>query len=362
MWVKEEVVKEHSMGYQINAKQSVSDPTHPATRETGVADIGPCHWVFKKICPDINVRFYLYTGTHPDTPEELTLGEEGNLTGSSFNPAHPTKIIIHGFASDMNLVHLVKIRTGYLSTGPHNIVAVDWSHYSKGPWFCYPVAVANIRHTGQCVAQLIEALRGAGSGDIHLVGFSLGAHVPAFTANYMRPYQIPRITGKKALTLDLMKKIPRFNLLLTNTYTQLRFGPRSPRHRLSCLLREYRLRPCSHRSGYQLSSPGLNISIVPVTRPCVTEPCGFSLSDYLECNHHRAPAYFAESITTRRGFWGWRCDGFFWYLLGMCPPKYPALLMGARTDNSIRGYYIVETSSQSPYALGKWTGPLMSSS
>nr|CAD7585814.1 unnamed protein product [Timema genevievae] len=143
-WVKE-VVKEHSMGYKINergvhflyrggnglqeerwddppppfipssvpiAKQSVGNPTQPATQETGVANIGSCHWVFKKTCPDINVRFYLYTGTHPDTPEELTLGEEGNWTESSFNPAHPTKIIIHGFASDMNLVHLVKIRTG----------------------------------------------------------------------------------------------------------------------------------------------------------------------------------------------------------------------------------------------------------
>nr|CAD7198462.1 unnamed protein product [Timema douglasi] len=279
-------------------------------------------------------------GTHPDTPEELTLGEEGNLTGSSFDPAHPTKIIIHGFASDMNLVHLVKIRTGYLSTGPHNIVAVDWSHYSKGPWFCYPVAVANIRHTGQCVAQLIEALRGAGSGDIHVVGFSLGAHVPAFTANYMRPYQIPRITGldpamplfasrSKDSKLDAGDAL-FVDVVHTNAFIQGKFER------------------CGHVDFYMNGG--------------VSQPGCYSDGDYLECNHHRAPAYFAESITTRRGFWGWRCDGFFWYLLGMCPPKYPALLMGARTDNSIRGYYIVETSSQSPYALGKWTGPLMSSS
>nr|CAD7452630.1 unnamed protein product [Timema tahoe] len=276
-----------------HAKLSVGNPIQPATQDTGVANIGSCHWVFKKTCPDINVRFYLYTGTHPDTPEELTLGEEGNWTGSSFDPTHPTKIIIHGFASDMNLVHLVKIRTGYLSTGPHNIVAVDWSYYSKGPWFCYPVAVANIRHTGQCVAQLIEALRGAGCEDIHLVGFSLGAHVPAFTANYMRPYQIPRITG-----LD-----PAMPL----------FESRSKDSKLD-------------------AGDALFVDIVHTN--------AFMQGKFERCGH---VDFYMNGGVSQPGCYS---DG--------------VLLVPSAID--IRGYYIVETSSQSPYALGEWTGPLMPSS
>nr|CAD7585815.1 unnamed protein product [Timema genevievae] len=178
-------------------------------------------------------------------------------------------------------------RAGYLSTGPHNIVAVDWSYYSKGPWFCYPVAVANIRHTGQCVAQLIEALRGAGCGDIHLVGFSLGAHVPAFTANYMRPYQIPRITG-----LD-----PAMPL----------FESRSKDSKLD-------------------AGDALFVDIVHTN--------AFMQGKFERCGH---VDFYMNGGVNQPGCYS---DG----------------------GENIRGYYIVETSSQSPYALGEWTGPLMPSS
>jgi Na+-transporting NADH:ubiquinone oxidoreductase subunit NqrB len=40
--------------------------------------------------------------------------------------------------------------------------------------------------------------------------------------------------------------------------------------------------------------------------------------------------YFAESVTSERGFWGWQCSGFMSFLLGLCPPRYPAVVMGDR--------------------------------
>lgn len=87
----------------------------------------------------------------------------------------------------------------YLDKGEHNIIAVDWSRLSPGP--CYPSAVYNTRFAGKCIAQLVEALRLDGASNIHLVGFSLGAHVAGFAANALRPYKLPRITGMFALCL-----------------------------------------------------------------------------------------------------------------------------------------------------------------
>ena len=83
--------------------------------------------------------------------------------------------------------------SAYLEAGQHNIIAVDWSRLCTGP--CYPIAVYNAKFTGKCVAQIVDALRMDGASQIHILGFSLGAHVAAFTANNLRPYILPRITG-----------------------------------------------------------------------------------------------------------------------------------------------------------------------
>lgn len=74
-----------------------------------------------------------------------------------------------------------------------------------------------------------------------------------------------------------------------------------------------------------------------------------------KCDHHRSVMYFAESINSDVGFWGWQCGGFTLYLLGLCPPRYPAVLAGDKVDLKRRGYYLVRTNSHSPYALGNFT-------
>jgi pancreatic lipase-related protein 2 len=62
---------------------------------------------------------------------------------------------------------------------------------------CYPIAVYNVRHVGECVAQLIHRIRETGTTNYHLIGFSLGAHVPNYVANVLKEQSIrlPRITG-----------------------------------------------------------------------------------------------------------------------------------------------------------------------
>ena len=36
------------------------------------------------------------------------------------------------------------------------------------------------------------------------------------------------------------------------------------------------------------------------------------------CNHDRAPQYYAESISSKVGFWGFRCAHWYLYAASIC--------------------------------------------
>lgn len=55
-----------------------------------------------------------------------------------------------------------------------NIFAIDWGPLAQGP--CYPAAVWNARIAGKCSALLVERLREFDTGDLHVIGFSLGKY------------------------------------------------------------------------------------------------------------------------------------------------------------------------------------------
>jgi pancreatic lipase-related protein 2 len=74
-----------------------------------------------------------------------------------------------------------------------NIFFVDWASLAIGP--CYPAAVWNTKHVGECTSQLVERIRELGAKNIHLIGFSLGGQLTNFVANALRPYKVSRITG-----------------------------------------------------------------------------------------------------------------------------------------------------------------------
>lgn len=81
----------------------------------------------------------------------------------------------------------------YLERGEYNIFYIDWSLLVPAP--CYISAVHNAKHCGVCVGELVRRILESGTDDIHIIGFSLGAHVPNFVALEVRPFVLPRITG-----------------------------------------------------------------------------------------------------------------------------------------------------------------------
>lgn len=80
-----------------------------------------------------------------------------------------------------------------MDRGDYNLIFVDWSLLAPSP--CYPAAAQNTRHAGKCIAQLINRIKETGAENIHIIGFSLGAHVANFVANNLKNFKIPRITG-----------------------------------------------------------------------------------------------------------------------------------------------------------------------
>lgn len=88
----------------------------------------------------------------------------------------------------------------YLNQPNTTLLFVDWGRLAKYP--CYPTAAFNTRQAGECVAQFLLMLQNTTAGfsakDIHAVGFSLGAHVVAFTSNFLEMVtgnRFSRITG-----------------------------------------------------------------------------------------------------------------------------------------------------------------------
>lgn len=81
----------------------------------------------------------------------------------------------------------------YFDRGNYNLFFVDWSELARAP--CYPSAAHNTKHAGECIGQLINRIRDSGTENIHIIGFSLGAHVAGFAANQANDLKIPRITG-----------------------------------------------------------------------------------------------------------------------------------------------------------------------
>lgn len=294
--------------------------------------IGPCLVNTNQTCPDKEVTFFLYTQRNPEEGQEILVNaKSSNLQNTEFVPSNPTKIVVHGYDSDMQLSYLVEVRREYLKNYDYNVIAVDWHRLATAP--CYPIVVQNVPHVGDCLAQLVQRLRDAGAEDVHVIGFSLGAHVPAFAANALRPYKMSRITGLDPamplfVTVNKDQKLDasdaRFvDVVHTNAFIQ------------------GKVEMSGHADFYM--NGGIN------------QPGCWETRRPFECDHHRSVMYFAESINSEVGFWGWQCGGFFSYLVGLCPPRYPAVLVGDKVDRRRRGFHLVKTHSHSPYAMGNFT-------
>ncbi|XP_022190374.2 pancreatic lipase-related protein 2 isoform X1 [Nilaparvata lugens] len=304
--------------------------------------LGACRLVFNDTpCPDSRISFFLFTRANSNEGQPVVLDSQGeNISQSHYNSSRPSKILIHGYNGHKYLDLLMNIKTEYLLEGDYNIWTVDWQSLSRRP--CYPLAALNTQHAGKCLANFIRHLltqqdssssASSSADQIHLIGFSLGAHVAAYTANHLRPMKVARITGldpamplfvtdNRELRLDA-SDATFVDVIHTNAFVQGKAAR------------------CGHIDFYLnggINQPG----------------CQHNTHNPMSCDHHRSLMYFAESIRSSFGFWGWPCSNMASFLQFQCPPRGAPCLMGANTPTTSRGFCLVYTAESSPYALGRW--------
>lgn len=75
---------------------------------------------------------------------------------------------------------------------------VDYSTLVKLP--CLSQMEWSPRFCAQCIAQMVDYLayhpRGAAPDTLHLMGYSIGAHIAGLTANFVEQGKLGRITGR----------------------------------------------------------------------------------------------------------------------------------------------------------------------
>ncbi|XP_015116231.1 pancreatic lipase-related protein 2 [Diachasma alloeum] len=148
----------------------------------------------------IQTKFLLYTREtreKHEEPEVLYYDDEAkSITKSHFNATRAVKVIVHGFKGSGSDVGGIRGANSLLNLEDLNVIILDWT---RGAGTSYQTAVANTELVGRQLALiLLDAINlGINPNDIHVVGFSLGAHVAGCASEVLKEKKllIGRITG-----------------------------------------------------------------------------------------------------------------------------------------------------------------------
>lgn len=267
--------------------------------------------------PDNNT-YRLYTRGNPITAQILVPDNIESIRNSNYSSSKPTVFLVHGWVgSGENRMNKI-LTEAFLENDDVNIIVLDWSKLAnKG----YTTAKAGVAAVGTALGQFINYLianRLSSYRKMHLVGFSLGAHLVG-NAGRKAKGSIARITALDPAgplwgsdDSRLMPTDAKYvEVIHTNTgffgYTE----------------------PCGHADFYPnggSSMPG----------------CWFSL-----CSHSRSYDYMASSVTHNH-FMANECFDYTEASRDNCTGS--QYLMG---NNNLRkrgrGIFRVNTESNYPY-------------
>uniref|UniRef100_A0A6J0VA95 Endothelial lipase n=1 Tax=Pogona vitticeps TaxID=103695 RepID=A0A6J0VA95_9SAUR len=145
----------------------------------------------------MQVQFNVRTMTEPEDKDcSLKTGQDQLLEVCKFNVSAKSFFIIHGWTTSGLIERWLDTLVLALQQREKdaNIVVVDWLPLAHQ---LYTNAVNNTRVVGKEVAKLLDWLQkkeGFRLQNVHLIGYSLGAHAAGFAGNYVHG-TVGRITG-----------------------------------------------------------------------------------------------------------------------------------------------------------------------
>ncbi|XP_072937264.1 pancreatic lipase-related protein 2-like [Epargyreus clarus] len=140
-----------------------------------------------------NNGYWLFTRTNPKEAQILVTNDTDSLTESYFDESKEIVILVHGWLghgkNDLNR----KLTKAFLEVNDVNVIVLDWSKLARRNYMTAKAGVAAVGSAlGHFVNWLIEF--GASYEKIHLVGFSLGAHLVG-NAGRQTQSRVKRITA-----------------------------------------------------------------------------------------------------------------------------------------------------------------------
>ncbi|XP_046961511.1 pancreatic lipase-related protein 2-like [Vanessa cardui] len=124
-----------------------------------------------------NNAYWLFTRKNPITPQIIVNGDAISLWTSNYDGSKPLKVIAHGWGRDGTSPVNTMITSAFLDVSDVNVIVVDWRDSASGNYVSASVSVpAAGRFLGNFLQWLIRT--GGGNWDnVHLIGYSLGAHL-----------------------------------------------------------------------------------------------------------------------------------------------------------------------------------------
>lgn len=227
--------------------------------------------------------------------------------------------------SDVNRI----LREAYLQKGDFNVISLDWGKGANT--INYDTARQRIKEVSDVGAAFIDFMAnqaGASVANVQIVGHSLGGHTSGLIGKKVKAGKIPKIVGLDPASVG--------------------FSVGSANDRLDKADANYV--EVVHTSSLGMSSPIGHVDHYPNGFSSRMPGCGVDVSS--ACSHGRAYDYFAESITSTKGFAATRCRDHLEIINDKsCTSRGTAKFGGEPLNTSTpQGSYFFETNASSPYA------------
>ncbi|TRY63468.1 hypothetical protein TCAL_11838 [Tigriopus californicus] len=275
------------------------------------------------------VKFFIWTRDNPGI-EDLILPSnlDNDLSASHFKAGLPIKILIHGFSDNGKTDWITNMRDTFLENGDCVVISVDWSVWAGTNIFTYPSAAFHTKKAANVAKLLVDTMinHGASFEDIHVIGFSLGAHVAGYLGQKVQG-RLPRVTG-------LDPAAPLFTL------TKNRINRQSAR-----------FVDIIHTAGEftSLESPLGHADFYPNGGVHPQPGCENDRSLDHKRSHFRAYKYYAESIGQPTSFKSISCHSWIDFEFEQCDER-SVSYMGDYADPRVQGQFYLATNAEPPYS------------
>ncbi|XP_022822284.1 pancreatic triacylglycerol lipase-like [Spodoptera litura] len=124
-----------------------------------------------------NNQYWLFTRQNPNNAQVIVNGNANSIRNSNYRANRGLKVIVHGWNSNGNSQMNPLITSAFLAVQDVNVIVVDWRSLANSNYITASNGVPGIgQHLGNFLVWLINT-GGGNWNNVHLVGFSLGAHV-----------------------------------------------------------------------------------------------------------------------------------------------------------------------------------------